>query len=88
VLEADGHYTRVHTEAGQSFCGLSFADLSRRLDPAAFLRVHRGFIVHLRHAGAIERADGRWHIVMAAPGRLRVPVSRGRVELVRRRLAL
>lgn len=87
-LEAEGHYTRVTTPDGQRFCALSFAELVRRLDPAAFLRVHRSFIVNLRHAEAIERGDGHWAIVMAAPGRPRVPVSRARVELVRRRLAL
>jgi hypothetical protein len=85
-LEAEGHYTRVHTADGQRFCQLSFAELVRRLDPAGFLRVHRSYIVNLRHAEAIERGDGHWAIIMA--GRARVPVSRARVELVRRRLAL
>lgn len=87
-LEAEGHYTRVHTADGQRFCQLSFAELVRRLDPAGFLRVHRSYIVNLRHAEAIERGDGHWAIIMASPGRARVPVSRARVELVRRRLAL
>lgn len=85
-LEAEGHYTRVHTADGQRFCQLSFAELVRRLDPAGFLRVHRSYIVNLRHAEAIERGDGAWAIIMA--GRARVPVSRARVDLVRRRLAL
>ncbi|NFV78848.1 LytTR family DNA-binding domain-containing protein [Magnetospirillum aberrantis] len=85
-LEAEGHYTRVHTADGQRFCQLSFAELVRRLDPAGFLRVHRSYIVNLRHAEAIERGDGHWAIIMT--GRARVPVSRARVELVRRRLAL
>ena len=88
TLEADGHYTRVHTADGQHFCQLAFADLLRRLDPAAFLRVHRSFIVNLHHAEAIDRRDGQWALVMAAPGRPVVPVSRARVELVRRRLAV
>jgi LytTR family transcriptional regulator, CO-responsive transcriptional regulator RcoM len=87
-LEAEGHYTRVHTVDGQRFCQLAFAELVRRLDPAHFLRVHRSYIVNLRHAEAIERGDGHWAIIMAAPGRARVQVSRARVELVRRRLAL
>lgn len=85
-LEAEGHYTRVHSADGQRFCQLSFAELMRRLDPAGFLRVHRSYIVNLRHAEAIERGDGAWAIIMA--GRARVPVSRARVDLVRRRLAL
>ncbi|MGE5514375.1 MAG: LytTR family transcriptional regulator DNA-binding domain-containing protein [Bacteroidota bacterium] len=85
-LEAEGHYTRVHTADGQRFCQLSFAELVRRLDPSGFLRVHRSYIVNLRHAEAIERGDGHWAIIMT--GGASVPVSRARVELVRRRLAL
>lgn len=87
-LEAEGHYTRVHTGDGQHFCQLPFAELVRRLDPTAFLRVHRSFIVNLRHAQAIDRGEGSWTIVMSATGCPRVPVSRSRIELVRRRLAL
>lgn len=87
-LEAEGHYTRVHTLDGQRFCALSFAELVRRLDPSSFLRVHRSYIVNLRHAEAIERGDNQWAIIMAGPARARVPVSRARLMLVRRRLAL
>ena len=87
-LEAEGHYTRVHTADGQHFCSLSLADLVKRVDPAVFLRVHRSFVVNLRHARAIDRRDGQWAIVMAAPGNPHVPVSRARIDLVRRRLAL
>lgn len=87
-LEAEGHYTRVHTADGQHFCSLSLAALVKRIDPAVFLRVHRSFVVNLRHARAIDRRDGQWAIVMAAPGSPQVPVSRARIDLVRRRLAL
>jgi len=87
-LEAEGHYTRIHTADGQHFCPLAFAALGRRLDPTSFLRVHRSYIVNLHHAGAIDRRDGQWAIVMAAPGQPRVPVSRARLALVRRRLAV
>ncbi|OAN48106.1 hypothetical protein A6A04_04950 [Paramagnetospirillum marisnigri] len=87
-LEAEGHYTRVHSEDGSHFCSLSLAELGRRLDPSVFLRVHRSYVVNLRHAQAIDRRDGRWSIVMAAPHAPLVPVSRSRVDLVRRRLAL
>ncbi len=87
-LEAEGHYTRVHTADGQHFCSLSLAALVKRVDPAVFLRVHRSFVVNLHHARAIDRRDGQWAIVMAAPNNPHVPVSRARIDLVRRRLAL
>lgn len=87
-VRADGHYTAVHTPTGAHLCTLSLAELAGRLDPTHFLRVHRGYLVNLRHAGAVERAGDRTVFVMAAPGSPRVPVSRGRIDELKRRLAL
>ena len=87
-LQADGHYTTVHTAEGAFFCALSLSELEARLDPRGFVRTHRGFIVNLRHAQAVERQDGRAVFVMAAPGAPRVPVSRARSEALKKRLAL
>ncbi|BAI73069.1 response regulator [Azospirillum sp. B510] len=87
-LQADGHYTTVHTADGAFFCGLPLSELEARLDTRSFLRIHRGYIVNLRHARAVERRDGRAALVMAAPGGPRVPVSRNRAEVLKRRLAL
>ncbi|WP_233474609.1 LytTR family DNA-binding domain-containing protein [Azospirillum agricola] len=87
-LQADGHYTTVHTAEGAFFCGLPLSELETRLDPRSFVRTHRGYIVNLRHAQAVERRDGRAAFVMAAPGAPRVPVSRARGEALKKRLAL
>ncbi|SMH52804.1 LytTR family DNA-binding domain-containing protein [Azospirillum agricola] len=87
-LQADGHYTTVHTAEGAFFCGLPLSELESRLDPRSFVRTHRGYIVNLRHAQAVERRDGRAAFVMAAPGAPRVPVSRARGEALKKRLAL
>lgn len=87
-LQADGHYTTVHTGDGAFFCGLPLSELELRLDPRSFVRTHRGYIVNLRHARAVERQDGRAAFVMAAPGAPRVPVSRNRAEALKKRLAL
>lgn len=87
-LQADGHYTTVHTAEGAFFCGLPLSALEERLDPRQFVRTHRGYIVNLRHAQAVERRDGRSCFVMAAPGAPRVPVSRARADLLKKRLAL
>lgn len=87
-LQADGHYTTVHTAEGAYFCGLPLSELETRLDPRSFVRTHRGYIVNLRHARAVERRDGRAAFVMAAPGAPRVPVSRARAEALKKRLAL
>ncbi|CAO3447511.1 hypothetical protein [Azospirillum argentinense] len=87
-VQADGHYTRVHTADGAFFCSLSLSDLEARLDGRQFVRAHRRYLVNLRHAQAIDRSDGRAAFVMAAPGSPRVPVSRGRIERLKKLLAL
>ncbi|ALG70672.1 response regulator [Azospirillum thiophilum] len=87
-LQADGHYTTVHTADGAFFCGLPLSELEARLDPRSFVRTHRGYIVNLRHARAVERQDGRAAFVMAAPGSPRIPVSRNRADALKKRLAL
>lgn len=87
-VQANGHYTTVHTAEGAYFCSLSLSDLEARLDGRQFLRAHRGYIVNLRHARAIDRSDGRAAFVMAAPGSPRVPVSRGRIDQLKKLLAL
>ncbi|CAO3448453.1 COG3279: Response regulator of the LytR/AlgR family [Azospirillum argentinense] len=87
-VQADGHYTRVHTADGAFFCSLSLSELEARLDGRQFVRAHRRYLVNLRHAQAIDRSDGRAVFVMAAPGSPRVPVSRGRIEQLKKLLAL
>ncbi|WP_246472540.1 PAS domain-containing transcriptional regulator [Azospirillum tabaci] len=87
-VQADGHYTRVHTADGAFFCSLSLSELEARLDGRQFVRAHRRYLVNLRHAQAIDRSDGRAAFVMAAPGAPRVPVSRGRIEQLKKLLAL
>ncbi|MFS8035403.1 LytTR family transcriptional regulator DNA-binding domain-containing protein [Xanthobacter sp. AM11] len=87
-LVAQGHYAEARTLTFSAFCPRPLADLERRLDPAAFVRVHRRYLVNIRHVHAAVRADGAWHLVMADEARTRVPVGRSRVEQVRRLLAV
>ena len=91
-LTAQGHYAEALTLAGTHLCPLSLAELEKRADPLAFVRVHRRHLVNLRHVRAAERLDGRWTLALAgasAGGRgPRIPVGRDKVELVRRLLAV
>ncbi|WP_142849298.1 LytTR family transcriptional regulator DNA-binding domain-containing protein [Telmatospirillum sp. J64-1] len=86
-LRADGHYSTVHTAEGAFLCSLPLSELERRLDGRQFVRSHRGYIVNLVHAQALERIGDRAEFIMAAPGAPRVPVSRGRIEALKKRLA-
>lgn len=87
-LRAEGHYTRAVANGSDALCTLPLAELTRRLDPEQFLRVHRSYLVNLRHARAVERADGQWWLVMDTGKPARVPVSRANIDDLRRRLAI
>ncbi len=87
-LVAQGHYAEARTATFSAFCPRPLADLERRLDPVQFVRVHRRFLVNMRHVRAAAREDGGWHLVMADARETRVPVSRSKVEDIRRRLAV
>lgn len=88
-LRADGHYTHVAAAAGEDgFCPLALAELESRLDAAGFMRVHRSYIVNLRHAVGVRREDGRVTLLTAALRNPAAPVGRGKVEAIRRLFAL
>ncbi|MFG1345732.1 PAS domain-containing transcriptional regulator [Xanthobacter autotrophicus DSM 431] len=87
-LVAQGHYAEARTLAFSAFCPRPLADLERRLDPGQFVRVHRRYLVNIRHVRAASRQDGAWHLVMADAAQTRVPVSRARVGEIRRLLAV
>ena len=46
-IEADGDYMRVHHRGRSALVRTTMSDLERRLDPAAFVRVHRSAIVNI-----------------------------------------
>lgn len=87
-LVAQGHYAEARTLAFSAFCPRPLVDLERRLDPGQFVRVHRRYLVNIRHVRAASRQDGAWHLVMADAAQTRVPVSRARVGEIRRLLAV
>lgn len=87
-LRAEGHYTCARRADSHAQCTLALAELAKRLPPDRFLRVHRSYLVNLRHVQAVERRDDQWLLVMNTNGADRVPVSRKNIDNVRRRLAI
>jgi two-component system LytT family response regulator len=57
-LSAEGKQVRVHAAGGEHVMRESLAKLEARLDPAQFVRVHRGDIVNLH---AVVRLDSLFH---------------------------
>lgn len=88
ALTAQGHYAEATTLAFTAFCPRSLASLEQRLDPALFMRVHRRHLVNVRHIRAAERIDGQMVLLLADKAATRIPVGRGKVEKLRRLLAV
>ena len=82
-IQADAHYTRVFTRTGRYFCPMSLTEAEERLDPARFMRVHRSHIVNIHHAKAFERQNEQAVILLDGLDGQPVPVSRGRVALLK-----
>jgi two-component system LytT family response regulator len=64
----------------------TLAALERRLDPALFVRIHRGVLVNLRFVVEL-RGDGAG-LVVVLRGDLQLPVSRDRVRPLKERLGI
>ena len=83
AFEAAERLMFVHTARGRYDIDLSLAAIEASLG-AAFLRVHRQWLVHTAHVRAIENEDGDCVVVVGEPPvELRVPVARDRKGAVR-----
>ena len=82
AVEADDHYLRVHTDAGEELITLRFGDALAELEPLAGYQTHRSWWVA---AGAIEavrwrRGGGELRLVSG----MTVPVSRTHAAALKR----
>jgi len=87
-IQAEAHYTRVYDDKDSYFCSLSLSDLEGKLDPTAFLRVHRSHIINLNHAKSLERRKEQALLRLDAAAPASVPVSRRNVSKLRTALGL
>jgi DNA-binding LytR/AlgR family response regulator len=84
-LQAHGDYVRVASTEGRFLLRARLSDLEDRWAPHGFVRVHRGFVVNLRHAVEVRpRLNGTAVLVMADGGE--VPIARRQVGELRRKL--
>ncbi len=87
-LRAEAHYTRVFDGRREGLCDWSISEADARLEPRGFYRCHRCHLVRLERVRALHRA-GKGAIVSLACEPVReVPVSRGRLAELERRLGL
>jgi len=82
-IQAQGDYAEVHAGPGTFLIHVSLAELAGRLDPHAFLQVHRSHIVNLAAVAHIEPHDERRLAIRLRDGSV-VVASRAASEALRR----
>jgi len=75
------------TGGAKHYVNFTLDELERRLDPARFVRVHRGAIANLDRAAALRPGfAGTWRLQLNDEARTEVPVSRARARQLKARL--
>jgi two-component system LytT family response regulator len=81
-IEAQDDYVAICSEGHQWLKNQRMAELESQLDPQAFLRVHRSYIVNLGTIARIEPTGKDGHCAVLKSG-ARVPISRSGYQKVR-----
>jgi NO-binding membrane sensor protein with MHYT domain len=87
-VRAEGHYSQVFTESHQCFCTWPITEVTERLVPHGFLKVHRSYLVNPAHVESFERLKDTGLCRFVATGLPPVPVSRSNLRAVREALGL
>lgn len=82
-IEADGDYTRVHTNAGVDNCRQSLSALEERLKGLGFFRIHRKWLVSWAKVETVSSQDGQLTVQVAGQ---QLQVARRAAADVRSRL--
>jgi DNA-binding LytR/AlgR family response regulator len=86
-LQAHGDYVRVAADEGRFLLRARLADLEERWARHGFVRVHRGYVVHLRRAVEVRPQPNGTAVVVMADG-TEVPIARRHLADLRRRLGV
>jgi two-component system, LytTR family, response regulator len=74
-LEADGDYVRAHVGAKSHLVSESLGALLARLDPGAFVRIHRARAVNVSRIRSLRRGPHGEYLIQLAEGE---PLTAGR----------
>lgn len=74
ALEAEEHYTKIHTSKGNTLVLIRFSDAIAEMAPQPGLQVHRSFWVSRNNVEQLTRTGKR--LMLHVQGNLKIPVSR------------
>ena len=80
-IEAAADYVRIHTEARTFLLRSPIGQLEARLDPSAFVRVHRATIVNLAKMTELKALNGEAFVALLPHGVRRRVSRQGRAQL-------
>src|SRR5271168_4183096 len=86
AVRANAHYTYVHDGEKEYFCTLSISAVEARLDPAAFLRVHRSYIISVDRMARVKRSGEAGIAELGLPVRCTIPIARAHYRQVKLRI--
>jgi two-component system LytT family response regulator len=86
-ITASGPYAELHAGSTVHLIREKMATLEERLDPAVFVRIHRSVLARVDRIEALLRGGGGDYEVRLKSG-VRLPVSRGRYEVLAERLGV
>ena len=70
-IEADGNYLRLQTAEGSHLVRGTLTSVVPRLDPTAFIRIHRSTVVALDQVASVEsNGEGEYEVTMVGGKRL------------------
>jgi DNA-binding LytR/AlgR family response regulator len=88
-VEAEGDYVRLHTAADSYLVRRSLSSIAESWERFGFVRIHRSYVVNLRHVDQIESYFNQTLVIRVRDrDHTRLPVSRRRARVLRERLEL
>ncbi|HYE58487.1 MAG TPA: LytTR family DNA-binding domain-containing protein [Rhodothermales bacterium] len=84
-IESDDRLVFVHLAGGRHLTSFTLDELEQRLDPVHFVRIHRSYIVNLRHVRELIPWFSDTYRLRLLDG-TELPVARRRVQAVKREL--
>ncbi len=86
-IEAEGSYSRVHTESGSELVRATLGSLEQQLDERRFFRIHRSAVVGLDHLREVSHDSHGDYVVRLKDG-TKLRLARSRKEEFETRLGV